>query len=180
MDSEDYYASTCTTRHFSYQFSDNFSITAGWLTNLVDTEKTLSTFFEGCVDAGPDRCPFYAPEPEDIRRNLTTLFDRLREVPMPVQTTRAYGIVDYGTLRSAVFSSLYTPYTAFLPLAQALKQLAAGDASALVSFLGNFYTPYKCSCDAHAHEFDAVRDGQSALVCNDGDEAWDGSGITEI
>ncbi|KAJ2923798.1 hypothetical protein H1R20_g13300, partial [Candolleomyces eurysporus] len=151
MDSEDYYAT-------------------GWLTNLVDTEKTLDTFFEGCVDAGPDRCPFYAPEPEDIKRNLTTLFDQLRKVPIPVQNSRAYGIVDYGTLRSAVFSSLYSPYTTFLPLAQALKQLAAGDASALVSLLGSLYTPYKCSCDAHAHEFDAVRDAQTALVCNDGDE----------
>ncbi|KAJ2923799.1 hypothetical protein H1R20_g13301, partial [Candolleomyces eurysporus] len=151
MDSEDYYAT-------------------GWLTNLVDTEKTLSAFFEGCVDAGPDRCPFYAPEPEDIRRNLTSLFDQLRKVPIPFQNSTEYGIVDYVTLRSAVFSSLYTPYTAFLPLAQALKQLAAGDVSALVSFLGGPYTPYKCSCGAHAHEFDVVRDANSALVCNDGDE----------
>jgi hypothetical protein len=69
-----------------------------------------------------------------------------------------------------VFISLYRPYTTFLPLAQALKQLAAGDASGLVTFLAQLYTPYKCSCNAHAHEFDTVGDAQAALVCNDGDE----------
>ena len=129
----------------------------------------MDSFFEGCVDAGPDRCPFYAPEPEDIRNNLTSLYNQLRKVPIPVKTNRLYGVVDYKILRAAVFASLYSPYGSFLPLAQALKQLAAGDASGLVNLLAPLYAPYKCSCNAHAHEFDTVRDAQAALVCNDGD-----------
>ncbi|KAJ7278005.1 hypothetical protein C8J57DRAFT_1503848 [Mycena rebaudengoi] len=33
------------------------------LTNtMVDANKTLQTFFDGCAAAGPNACAFYAPE----------------------------------------------------------------------------------------------------------------------
>lgn len=100
-------------------------ISCEWVTSLIDTEKALDTLFDGCVEAGADRCPFYAPEPDDIRRNLNSkVYDK---EPIPVHTGQAYGVVECKVLRLTIFSSLYSPYTQSLPLAQALKQLALGD-----------------------------------------------------
>lgn len=141
---------------------------AGWLTNLVDTDDSLAFFFDSCADAGPMKCPFHSSNPDDIRHNLTSLFNQVRREPLVVKTNSFYGVVDYSVLRSVVFRSLYGPYTAFQPLAHALSQLAAGDGTALLAML----TPsiYKCSCNPHEHDMDAVLDGQITLVCNDGDE----------
>ncbi|KAF5336901.1 hypothetical protein D9611_003052 [Ephemerocybe angulata] len=150
MDSEDYYAT-------------------GWLTNLVDTEKSLDHFFESCAEAGPSRCAFHAPEPSDIKKNLTSLYDRLRKEPLPVLTrSGTYGIVDYGVLRKYIFLSLYSPYNSFPFLAQGLKDLAAGDGGSLLSIFQP--PPYKCSCNPHERDLIAVLDGQTTLACNDGDE----------
>ncbi|KAJ3514621.1 hypothetical protein NMY22_g14669 [Coprinellus aureogranulatus] len=144
---------------------------AGWFSNLVDTDKTMSLFFNSCADAGPAKCPFHSSDPEDIRRNLTELYDRVRREPIPVKTNsfyKVYGVVNYSILRGAVFQSLYSPYLAFQRLAHALAELAAGDGTALLAMLGTGI--YKCSCDPLAHDMDPVIDGRAAIACNDGDE----------
>lgn len=87
----------------------------------------MQPFFDGCGAAGPYDCPFYAPTPEDISRNLTALYNAIRNKPVPVRTKESYGLVDYSRLRLAVFGSLYSPFATFPVLARALADLAAGD-----------------------------------------------------
>ncbi|TEB34821.1 hypothetical protein FA13DRAFT_1788447 [Coprinellus micaceus] len=149
MDSEDYYAT-------------------GWKTNLVDANDSLNLFFNACAEAGPIRCALHAANPDDIKRNLTKLHESVRREPVTVKTDSFYGVVNYSLLRGVIFSALYSPYRAFQPVADALAQLAAGDGAPLLSLLGA--APYKCSCNPFEHIRDAVRDGQTTLVCNDGDE----------
>ncbi|KAF8646017.1 hypothetical protein AX16_007442 [Volvariella volvacea WC 439] len=98
-----------------------------WSNNLIDADKVQQSFFDGCYEAGPIDCPFWAHSPEAIASNLTALYNRLRVDPVPVITPRSYGLVDYSNLRAAVFRSLYSPYVYFKSLAKALADLANGD-----------------------------------------------------
>lgn len=129
-------------------------------------------FFDGCYSAGPLGCPFYAPSPSAISQNLSALYDSVRSHPIPVRTESSYGIVDYNLLRMTVFTSLYIPYAAFLPLAGALADLAAGDGRRLLNM---FRIPplsqLKCEC-GEAKEAEATfvgRDPQNTVLCNDGE-----------
>lgn len=137
-----------------------------WSNNLLDTDKAMQFFFKTCADAGPLGCPFYAPTPEAVQRNLTKLYDSVRAKPVPVRTETSYGLLDYNLLRLAVFASLYSPYVTFLPLATGLSQLAAGDATLLFQALQP--PPFQCPSQLPENAFNVIPDAQSAILCNDG------------
>ncbi|KAF9562407.1 hypothetical protein CPC08DRAFT_663222 [Agrocybe pediades] len=137
-----------------------------WGNDLVDADKVMDSFFTGCHEAGPEECDFWAPSADDIRKNLTSIYDTLRSRPIPVNTGKGYGLVDYALVRGLVFRSLYSPFASFRPLATALAALAAGDAS--LTFDAAFVPPTKCSCDPSDGLFTNVVDAQNAVLCNDG------------
>jgi len=146
--------------------SENYYATL-WSNNLLDTDKALESFFTGCAEAGPHGCHFWAPTAEDIRQNLTALYDSIRSHPLPIKTKSQYGLLDYSMLRMAVFASLYNPYAAFQFLAQSLAELAAGDGTKIFELLNP--PPYQCSCGP-SDRITSVRDAQLAILCNDGDD----------
>ncbi|KAL4251257.1 Serine protease/Carboxylesterase S33, partial [Pleurotus pulmonarius] len=78
--------------------SENYFATL-WSNNLLDTDKTLQTFFDSCFEAGPIACPFYEPSPAAISRKLDDLTHHIFLNPVPVQTNISYGLVDYARLR---------------------------------------------------------------------------------
>jgi hypothetical protein len=137
-----------------------------WSNNLLDTEKTMQSFFDSCAAAGPDGCPFYAPTADDISRNLTTLYNNLRTKPVPVRTKDSYGLVDYARLRLTIFTSLYKPFATFLPLAHGLADLAAGNGKLIFQLLET--PPFQCSCDDRPPEVKVLGEAQTAILCNDG------------
>ncbi|KAG6809677.1 hypothetical protein H0H92_015191 [Tricholoma furcatifolium] len=151
---------------------------AKWSTNLIDTSKTMDTFYTSCHLAGPSRCAFYAPTPDLIAANLTKLYDSLRSRPVPVHlNSTSYGIVDYNRLRTTVFAALYTPWASYPVLAEALAALARGDGKPL--FLMSEPTtrvscPAKCDCGSDTSEQTDPdtyrgRDAATTILCNDGD-----------
>ncbi|KAF8905805.1 TAP-like protein-domain-containing protein [Gymnopilus junonius] len=148
-DSEDYYATL-------------------WSNNLLDTDKALETFFAGCAEAGPEGCAFWAPTPEDIKQNLTVLYDSLRHRPIPIKTGNNYGVLEYGFLKAIVFNALYSPWATYPFLAQAIAKLAVGDGSML--FETAIPPPYQCSCGSSEEAYNNIREAQIAIMCNDGDD----------
>ncbi|KAF9457252.1 TAP-like protein-domain-containing protein [Collybia nuda] len=139
-----------------------------WTHNLLDTDKTMQIFFDGCAAAGPDDCAFYAPTPEDISRNLTSLYNAIREKPVPVRTKHSYGLIDYNRLRMKVFNSLYQPFASFPGLARGLADLAAGNGRPLFEMTEK--TPFQCNCDEGLPGIDVTSEAQAAILCNDGDD----------
>jgi hypothetical protein len=124
----------------------------------------MESFYTGCADAGPDRCAFWAPSPDDIRQNLTNLYESIRVQPVPVKTDRTYGYVDHKMLHMLVFGSLYFPLGTFRPLAQLLAELAAGDGTmALMT-----PPPFECSEDSSKGLERNSLEAQDAIICNDG------------
>ncbi|KAF9529062.1 TAP-like protein-domain-containing protein [Crepidotus variabilis] len=142
-----------------------------WSSAGRDTDKSLDSFFVGCSKAGPDICPFYAPSPEDIRTNLTNIFENLRKSPLPVRTEQSYGLLDESFLRLLIFAGLYSPYAEFPVFAKGLASLANGDGRPLF----REPPPFKCLCNPHQDEkpVELLPDALSTLVCNDGDHIPD-------
>ncbi|KAF9552230.1 hypothetical protein CPC08DRAFT_296555 [Agrocybe pediades] len=137
-----------------------------WTKNLLDVDEAMDSFFRGCHSAGPDKCDFWAPSANDIGKKLTNIYDNLKSRPIPVNTNKGYGLVDYAMVRELVFRSLYSPYASFKPLASALEAISAGNGS--LAFDMAFIPPNKCSCDPPDGSSHNVADAQNALVCNDG------------
>jgi hypothetical protein len=138
---------------------------AEWLNTLLDADKVWSAFLEGCVTAGPEGCPLFAPTSAEIQAKVDKLYASLRARPIPVRTETSHGLVDYGTMRQTIFTALYTPYATFRTLAQALADLSAGNATALYKMAES--PPFKCSCDPSEGPFPNMSDGGTAVYCND-------------
>ncbi|KAF8890373.1 Alpha/Beta hydrolase protein [Infundibulicybe gibba] len=137
-----------------------------WDNNLLDTDKTLQAFFDGCHQAGPKLCPFYAPTPEKISQNLDALYAAVTARPVPVYTQTAYGLIDYSRLRLTVFNSLYRPYQTFPSLARALADLASGDGTVLYQMLEG--PRFQCSCGPPEPFVSVSSEAQIAILCGDG------------
>ena len=125
----------------------------------------MESFYTGCADAGPDRCAFWAPSPNDIRQDLMNLYDSISVQPVPVKTGYTYGYVDYKMLHFLVFRSLYTPLTTFRRLAQGLADLAAGNGTITLKATPS---PFECSRDSSKELEQNGFEAQIAILCNDG------------
>ncbi|KAJ7083196.1 Alpha/Beta hydrolase protein [Mycena belliarum] len=142
--------------------SENYFATE-WSNNLLDTDKTYSAFLDGCVAAGPEGCAFFAPTAEKIAESVNALCASLRARPIPVRTPTAFGLVDYSMLRRVLLASLTAPYAAFPALAQALADLAAGNATRLFEMAGN--APFECArCDGTQDRFELAEEGYVTYV----------------
>ena len=152
--------------NFRVMYSTFFLYIALWSNNLLDTEKTMDSFYTGCADAGPDRCAFWAPSPDDIRQNLTNLYDSIKVQPVPVKTANTYGYVDYTMLHLFVFQSLYFPITAFPLLAQSLADLVAGNGTNVFETMTP--PPFDCSVDSSKDLEQNGVESEITVICNDG------------
>ncbi|KAF8965907.1 TAP-like protein-domain-containing protein [Flammula alnicola] len=135
-----------------------------WANQSLDTEKVLQEFFQGCFKAGPQACAFYDTSPAAISRNLVALYSKVIAQPAVAYSPSLpeYGIVDHAVLKSAIFNSLYIPYSSFSPLAQGLAALRKGNGSLL----------YQLS-SALASE------ALAAIACGDGEKVTDNSATLE-
>jgi len=153
-DAEDYYAAT-------------------WANGIRDTDKSVQTFFDQCSASSPSECAFWSSTPGEIETRLDNLYESLRERPVPVTTQSEYGydIVDYSVLRSAVFSSLYRPYPMFRTLAEALKDLEAGNGTKILEMV-KVAQKIECKCDQGTPKPKGpdMSYVSAAIYCGDGKE----------
>ena len=130
-------------------------------TNLLDTDKVMQAFFDGCFAAGPSNCAFYASSPEAISQNLQQIYNNVASRPISVvsNTTNTYGVVDYNFVRTYVFLGLYSPYASFAPLAQSLAALSKGDGRPFWDYVQSTGTSSLLSQQQML---------ETGIVCNDG------------
>lgn len=136
---------------------------------MTETDTALQTFFDSCVAAGPARCAFHAPNASAIATNLAALTTRIRAQPVAAVTPAAHGIVDFDALRNALLAALFAPYDSFPPLAQALADLAAGNASAMYTL--NAPPPFACGAPRSSanplESYMTIACGDAAPVADD-------------
>ncbi|KDQ11946.1 hypothetical protein BOTBODRAFT_432647 [Botryobasidium botryosum FD-172 SS1] len=142
---------------------------ARWITNLVDTDKTIATFFTGCFSAGPSGCSFHAPSPQLIASRLDALYASVKARPVPVYTPLGYGVVDYSMLQQLIFMSLYTPYTFYPQLADALAALEKNDGGPLLGLSTKLEEKLECDCPrTPVPELPGGSDAALGIRCTDG------------
>ncbi|KAJ7461355.1 TAP-like protein-domain-containing protein [Mycena galericulata] len=140
--------------------------TANLTDSMLDTNKTLQTFFDGCVAAGPAGCAFYSPTASEIASNLESLTESLRAQPFPVLTNISHGIVDFSFVRNYIFAALYSPYDSFVGLAQGLAELSAGNATG--PYTASQVPEFECDCAADAAPFTAnIYESMITTACGD-------------
>ncbi|KAJ7449406.1 TAP-like protein-domain-containing protein [Mycena galericulata] len=138
--------------------------TANLTAQMVDTDKTMQTFYDGCAAAGPDGCAFYAPSASEISANLEELTASILEQPIPVITAESFGIVDFDYLRNAILNALFSPYDSFVALAEGLAGLATGNATIL--YAQSDAPSFECNSSAppfHENYLEAFM----AITCGD-------------
>ncbi|KAJ7199294.1 TAP-like protein-domain-containing protein [Mycena haematopus] len=147
VDSEDYFA-------------------AKWHTSLIDADKVWMAFIHGCVAAGPSGCPLFAPTTAELHEKVDQIYASVRARPIPVRTNTSFGLVDWTMVRSAIFTSLYTPYATFPTLARALADLSEGNGTAM--FKLSEQPAFECGCDPSQYLFEHLREAAFGILCNDG------------
>ncbi|KAF7370117.1 Abhydrolase-4 domain-containing protein [Mycena sanguinolenta] len=135
--------------------------------NLLDADKTWKTFINGCVAAGPTGCALYAPTAAEIIEKVDKIYASVRERPIPVRTDTSSGLVDWTTVRSANFFSLYAPYTHFSLMARALADLYERNGTMMFKIFEKH--AFQCVCDPAQYQFELLPYASSGIICNDGE-----------
>ncbi|KAF9021989.1 alpha/beta-hydrolase [Hymenopellis radicata] len=143
-----------------------------WRNGVLDADRAMQTFFNGCYSAGPNNCAFYASSPSEIESNLNALYASVLGSPVPVYSpsSPAYGVVDYSILRNAVKIALSTPFASFSILAQGLTELAAGNGTIIYEMQLDGL-PFECSSSSATYL--NTWEAQFAVACGDGVEVTD-------
>ncbi|KAK7468353.1 hypothetical protein VKT23_002868 [Stygiomarasmius scandens] len=128
-------------------------------TGLLDADKAMQTFFDGCHAAGPEACPFYASSPSEIAANLEAIYTSLRSQPVPVFTGDSFSVITYDLLRGVVFTAITAPYSLFQILASGLAELSSGNGTESFGRLSSFADPSELRS----------AEATSAIACSDAD-----------
>ncbi|KAF8314505.1 alpha/beta-hydrolase [Clavulina sp. PMI_390] len=101
---------------------------------LQDTEKAFKFFVNGCIEAGPERCPLAVngTTAQQLDRRIRDAVDDLVGRPLPVPHASRPGILTSANLKYIIFRSMYKPRE-WDALASNLAALLAGDGAPLLS-----------------------------------------------
>lgn len=106
----------------------------GWMSNLRDTDKIMSKFYEYCSSAGPDKCALNIDNSSasDIQNSVEKLISSLHEDPIsvPGNITRSPSIITYSDVLSMIRQTVYQPLKYFPEMAELLADLVYGDGTA--------------------------------------------------
>jgi len=141
-----------------------------WSHNLLSTDDALEYFFSSCSTS--PACPLHETTTAGVRARYFRILNALRQRPQAVVASETlpdhYGIVDYETVKGLVFSSLYSPYRVFAPLAVALRDLENGDGRGMYALSGRDDSEWRCSCGGEQLT-GGMAEIHLAIACGDGD-----------
>ncbi|KAG9696321.1 hypothetical protein KCU95_g3505, partial [Aureobasidium melanogenum] len=141
-----------------------------WYTDLVDTEKTINSFYQYCADAGYPACALADldghTEPTHVEQRTLAVIEKLRYNPVAVIGTNPEVITSHD-LRMLIFQSLYKPVRMFPTLATTIAELEMGDGSNSAQMLKPYHS-LSCRATSVDPVFDV--DAQMAILCTDGND----------
>lgn len=119
------------------QYYDN-----NWKDNVDQMDEAMQIFSSSCHSAGPEKCSFWGPTPDNIMTRLDGIIYQLQDHPVPVSGVQSQNLptlVTYSDLKSLFISSIYTPLSSFPIMAEILHQLERGNVSALVGMFDGLH-----------------------------------------
>jgi hypothetical protein len=109
-----------------------FEFTGGFKTDLLDTDKALTSLYNACVVAGPSKCAIYENNTELVRARVNKILNDVHLAPVSVYNNTdasqiTFGVVDYSLAVSQIVQTLYWPYATGPILAKSLVELERGN-----------------------------------------------------
>jgi pimeloyl-ACP methyl ester carboxylesterase len=144
-----------------------------WSSNLLDTEKSMATFYFHCARAGFPACLLSnkanTSTPAEIENRTNAIINSLYHNPLPV-TTPYFGVLSYSDLKGFVLGALYTPMIGFPVIGFLLYTVEQNNGSYLELLMRAMH-PSGCSSDPLAQYYDPIAgDAQTAIACSDADD----------
>jgi hypothetical protein len=139
---------------------------------LSDADKALDIFISSCFAAGPWACAFHnnATSVAEIASSLDAVLASIQQTPLPVfldtSSSYSYAIVDYTFVKSTIFNAFYQPAVRFPVLAQALADLALGNASTIY-LVATATDTAVFSCDPKAAPLPHDYESEVSIICGD-------------
>lgn len=123
------------------------------INSVRDADKIMEAFYHLCHAAGPEKCAFHGPSPDDIKQRHLALLERLRVQPIIYMPPNTGGsilpeIITWSKIRKLTATSLYRPNYFFTPLADILAALELDDGSRYYDFVTRFGQPFSDVCTA--------------------------------
>ncbi|KAI0661310.1 alpha/beta-hydrolase [Cubamyces menziesii] len=139
-----------------------------WDSNLADVDTVISSFFQFCHQAGPDKCPLYDSSPEKIRARYFNLLHAVEAEPVPVPSAEPPLLITRKVLQAQLFQATYKPLTAFSIVADTIHALEQGNQIALAKLAPRIVDPTECKCTV-PKQWEAGNEAWSAIACGDAD-----------
>jgi pimeloyl-ACP methyl ester carboxylesterase len=151
----------------------NNYMSGNWSSNLVDTEKSMDSFYFHCARAGFPAC-LLANEtsgstPSDIKKRTNDILKSLYHNPLPVYTPSA-DVLSYSEMKSLIFGSLYSPVLVFPLVAYTLLAIEQKDSDALAPLVWALHPSACATVDDPRFDYATRADAQIAIACSDGDD----------
>ncbi|KIP10531.1 hypothetical protein PHLGIDRAFT_101206 [Phlebiopsis gigantea 11061_1 CR5-6] len=145
---------------------------AGNRTNtLSSTDDTLTSIYDSCVAAGPQLCPIYENSTDLVRARVNAVLDSVHVAPLAAindtdPSNIEWIVVDYTTLTTLLFNTLYTPYASAQGFAEAIVALEQGDPSVVLQAVPSPITDI-CPVNASVPVSDGTFDAATAIWFGD-------------
>ncbi|THY28918.1 hypothetical protein D6D00_03967 [Aureobasidium pullulans] len=144
---------------------------AAWATNLVDTEKTMDSFYRFCAEAGYPACALAnsheKTRPEEVKQRTFDIIQNLHENPLAVIGPNPE-VITSNDIRMLIFRSLYKPMTEFPVLANTLTELESGNGTNAAQMLRPHHA---MDCKATStNDLPNSPDAEIGIACTDGDD----------
>jgi len=138
-----------------------------WSGNIVNSDKAVQAFYDGCFASGQEGCPFWKSSAAEIKSSLANLYETVAQNPLPVTLPDGrYGLVDHDLLRDVLAGAAYNPFALSQMLAKGLADLENGNGTIVFALGAGGKVDTSCGA-AEAEKFATVREGGVTVNCND-------------
>lgn len=147
-------------------------MSGNWSSNLVDTEKSMDSFYFHCARAGFPACVLSnrtnSSTPLEIKERSNKIIQSLYHNPLPVYTPSA-DVLSYSEVKSLIFGALYSPVLVFPIMAFLLHAIEKKDSPMLAPLVQVLHHS-GCSANDPLYDVATRADAQIAIACSDGDD----------
>lgn len=135
--------------------------------NLLDTDKAVEMFLQGCYGAGPQNCSFYSDSLAGMTSRLQKLIEGLHQTPIPVwdsKLTNLPRLADYSTFKQFFAQMLYHPIPQYVSttdigfpgLARVLVEIEQKNVTTLMQYARRLASPCATGNESSSQNYDAL------------------------
>ncbi|KZP13352.1 alpha/beta-hydrolase [Athelia psychrophila] len=140
-----------------------------WATNLESTEDVLASFFDFCHEAGPEKCPLYAPSVPQIRQRVEAIMNSLDLDPIPIPfSPKGPNLLTRKVAHTLMFEATYTPIKHFPRLADLFLAAEQRNTSVLAQIPEVSEPNLECNCQVPPPWSVDSLTNDHAIGCGDG------------